>query len=84
MPLEWTEHFDDNDNSYWEALSPYTNDGPPIMWRIRQRLGDNRIEYYEDHDQELLQHAPDYWITLGDAQEAIEKAHRNIIEDNND
>ena len=47
----WTEHYDDNDNCYWEAPSPFADQSEdPFYFRIRQRLCDNRIEYFDASD----------------------------------
>jgi hypothetical protein len=77
----WTELFDDNDNAYYEAASPYHDDGSPFMWRLRQRLVAGEIEWYEDHDSELMDSSgPAFWPSIEDAKVAIAAAHENIIQ----
>lgn len=81
--IEWNEDFDDEDNSYWEGLSPYTTetDEPPnLHWRIRQRLSSNRIEWYADHDSELGGQG-EFWLSLEEAQAACQLAHDAIIDE---
>lgn len=78
---QWTELFDDMDNSYFEARSPYHDEGSPIMWRLRQRLAGNEIEWYEAHDAELMDVLEGTWKTIEEAKQAIAEAHQNIISD---
>lgn len=75
----WTELFDEDDNRYYEAHSPYHDDGSPIMWRLRQRIVDGVVEWYEDHDSELMDGPPDRWEFLESAKEDIQDAHEEII-----
>lgn len=83
--LQWKELSDDDGNSYYEASSPYHNDGAPIMWRLRQKLRDNRIMLYEDHDTELVgkYDEPLYWEKghLTFAKDHIAKMHTEIIDE---
>lgn len=77
----WTESFDDDDNSIWEAPSPYHYDGSPFYWRLKQRLFDNRHEWYEAHDLELMPTDGEVrtWATGTEAMDAIAQDHRDII-----
>ena len=76
----WREEFDDDDNSIWEAPSPYHDDGDPICWRLRQRLFGNKIEWYEDHDAELMDcDSPETWASIEEAKAAIIIEHSSII-----
>jgi len=77
--LEWTEDFDDGDNSIWEAMSPYHDDGSFFKWRLCQRLEDNRIIWYSNHDKELGG-TGDYWVTLQEAKDATQNSHDHILE----
>jgi hypothetical protein len=79
MKLEWTELFDDLDNSYYEAPSPYYVDDAPIMWRLRQGLVGNKHNWHEAHDEELMDLIPEAWRTLKAAQRAIQKAHDGLL-----
>ena len=80
MSPKWREYFDDDDNSVWEALSPYHDGGSPIYWRFKQRLCDNWIEWYEAYDSELMStDGPDFWVSLDTAKAMIAAAHRRII-----
>lgn len=81
MKIQWTELLDDDDNTCLEAPSPYTNDGDPIMWRLRQRLINNKKQWYECHDSELMDILPDFWRTLKKAKKAIQEAHDGIIQE---
>lgn len=80
--LVWTEHFDDNDNSWWEARSPYIHDGDSFMWRLRQKLVENRIEWYADHDQECGgDWNGDSFLSLEEAKVAVNESHQRILQD---
>ena len=82
--IRWDEDFDDNDNSIWVGASPFTADSDPeavpdIYWRLRQRLANNRIEWYADHDAELGGETGEWWESLEEASAACQTAHDNII-----
>lgn len=78
--VRWDQDSDDNGNDVWIASSPYEEG---FMWRLKQRLVDNKIEWYEAHDAELIgSDGPLSWSTLEEAQAAIDEAHANIIADN--
>lgn len=77
--INWTEEFDDDDNSVWVGASPYVDDDRSINWRLRQKLMGNRIEWHADHDAEL--EAPDWWLTLDDAKSAVQEMHDTILRD---
>lgn len=77
----WHEEFDDDDNSIWEARSPYHVDDDPLDWRLKQRLVANQIQWYEAHDSELIgQEGADFWWSLEEAKAAVVKAHKTILE----
>lgn len=77
----WYEEHDDNDNSIWEAPSPYHDEGC-IYWRLKQRLVGNAIEWYAAHDAELMAEGqPESWPSLEEAQAAVAEEHREIIRD---
>lgn len=82
--IDWIEMTDDDENSYLEGMSPYTGDSDPcavpdIAWRLRQRLFDNRIVWYADHDGELGGETGDAWDSLEDAKAEIQVAHDHIL-----
>ncbi len=84
--IDWQEDFDDDDNSIWCGCSPYTTDadGPPnVYWRLKQRLRDNKIEWYEAHDSELLPDPrfPECWPDIEAAKAAVQLAHDGILAD---
>lgn len=79
MRLRWESLTDDDDNTYYEAESPYHDDGSPIHWRLRPRLIGDAIEWYEDHDDELMPDTgPDCWGDLTDAMRDIQEMDDNI------
>jgi len=79
--LDWTGENDDMGNTTWEAASPYHEDGHPFMWRIKPRLGDNKVEFYECHDLELMdEESPQGWPTIEVAKAMIEQKHAEIME----
>lgn len=78
--MKWYEIFDDDENSIWEAFSPY-HDGHGIVvnWRLKQRLVNNCIEWYAAHDSELGGDCDGItWLSLAEAKEAVESADRSI------
>lgn len=77
----WYENFDDNDDTYYEAYSPYcaSEDGDPMYWRLKPRIKDGHFEWYEAHDAELIIGEPESWPTLTEAKEAISAKHAEII-----
>lgn len=81
--LRWTETWDDDDNSIWEATGPYTDETgcPDGDWRIRQRLRNNKVEWYEDSDAELMMDAehPRTWPSRQAAMKAITQEHADIL-----
>lgn len=78
--LHWERLYDDNDNSYYEANSPYHDDEVPFKWRLRQRIRDDCIEWYEDHDAELLGDTPPRtWQHAGQGMYSIEDSHRMLV-----
>lgn len=75
----WTEEVDDMGNSTWEADSPYEDDGVPFRWRLKPRIGDNQIEWYECHDLELMDMAKiGGWPTLEEATASVAEKHAEI------
>lgn len=51
-----------------------------IFWRLRQRLRDNRVVWYADHDGELVDaSAEDEWSNLTDATNYIQEQHKAIV-----
>ena len=80
--LFWHAESDDNDNTFFEAASPYSSDGESvdIHWRIRQKLEQDKIVWYADHDGELVDSAAeDEWAMLTHAIKYITKQHADIV-----
>jgi len=82
--IYWQEDLDDDDNTVWTGLSPYSTSGDPdagpdVYWRLSQRLRDNKIEWYANHDSELGGETGDVWLTADDAKAACQKCHDHII-----
>ena len=78
----WVETRDDDDNSIWEAPSPYCDDGSPFYWRLMQRLVDNRIEWYDASDAELVGDGNgETWTSLAEGKAMIALAHARIIQE---
>lgn len=78
MKLDWTEDYDNDDNSIYEADSPYHDDGISFKFRIKQRLVNNRIEFYDASDAECSL-GGESWPTLKKAKAAMEKAYDTIL-----
>lgn len=52
--IEWDVTYDGDNNTVLEAPSPYGDEGSVFYWRIRKKLTGDGIEWYMDHDTELL------------------------------
>ena len=79
MKLEWSTTYDDLDNTEWEADSLYHDDGSHFKFRIKQRLENDRIEFYCDSDGELTgTGGGEFWLSLVEAKAAMQKANDNI------
>lgn len=85
--LHWSEEFDDNDNSIWEAASPFGDgsDGEqldPFYFRLKQRLVANRIEWYDASDADIMskddEADPRTWATLEEAKAAFQQDDNEI------
>lgn len=77
--LLWEQLTDDDDNSYWEANSPYHIDGVPIKFRLCQKLIDNKVKWIEAHDSEITN---DEWHdTLSDAMASCEEQAKTILKE---
>lgn len=75
--LEWSHHFDQNDNSYWEAVSPIHDELSPFYWRLRQRFFADKRQWYQDHDKELPNCGTQFDSEY-DAKAHIESKHRTL------
>ncbi len=76
----WFEEEDDSGNTFWEADSPYHDNGTYFKWRLRQKLESNSICWYDDSDSELGKH-PDEWVFIGDAKYALGQSHLGVLKD---
>ncbi len=80
-PVQWEEILDDNDNSEWHAPSPFHWDEVHFKWRLRQRLSNNRIEWYAAHDSELGGDCDGItWLSIEEAKADVQGAHDHIIQ----
>lgn len=78
--LNWHETWDVNDNSIWEANSPYEEG---FQWRLKQLLFGNRIIWVEAHDADLFDaEEAEMFSSLEEAQAFVLKEHIKIIESN--
>lgn len=74
FPLVWFTDCDEDGNTIWEAASPYNDEGTPFYYRIRQRLYNDKIEYYEDSDDILVNDDSDgAWDSLDEAKDQMQK-----------
>lgn len=81
--LDWTKQYDstdDNDNSEWEAPSIYCGDtegGDIFQYRIRQRFREDRIEFYEASDAEVMEDedSPFFNVSLDKVKKHCQKLH---------
>lgn len=77
--ITWVELTDEDDNPYWQGVSPYTDGDAPMLWRIRMALAGGKIVYESDHTPELRSCTPPVWYTLVNAQSDCQFAHDEII-----
>lgn len=75
---QWEEFYDENDNTLWEAPSPFNCGDDVFCWRIRQRLADDVVELYTDHDPECGD-AEYIFGTIEEAKAAVAEAHANLL-----
>ena len=82
--LVWTETWDDDDNSIWEANGPYGDEEGGCLgsWRLVQRLRNNHVAWFEDHDPELLDYDTNDigHSNLELLKKIIEVQHQDVIE----
>lgn len=69
------------DNHLWEASSPCHDDGSPFMFRICQRLREDKHEFYEASDAEVMidEEEPRSWETLDEAKAAMQTDADDIV-----
>lgn len=84
FPLRWDEVWDEEseyDNHKWESASPYHDDGSPLMFRIRQRLREDKHEFFEASDAEVMmdEEDPRFWPTLEEAKAALQQDADDIV-----
>jgi hypothetical protein len=78
--FEWTCEDDDMGNTTRTAPSPIHDEGTPFLWRIKPRLSDNKVEWYECHDLELMdKESLRAWPTVGCAKAGVEDRHAEML-----
>ena len=85
--LKWIKQYnpeDDNDNSEWEAPSVFCGDsegGDIFMYRVRQRLREDKIDYYEASDLELMERecSPLSFSSLEKAKDHCQCLHESSL-----
>lgn len=83
MILNWRSDEDGDGNTVWISDGPYQDCA--AVWRLEQRLRDNRIAWIAQHTDELSEsHGGDFWLTIDAAKREIEKAHANVLADSTD
>lgn len=79
--LNWTKDYDDNSNTEYFAPAPFANEfGDPYYWKISQRLENDKIVWYENHDADILDEAPCDFETLEEAQQYVQNLDDEIKE----
>ena len=82
--LSWHADWDnesEEDNHYWEAASIYHDDGTPFYFRIKQRLREDKHEFYEASDAEVMEdeNEPRIWGSLVAAKKGLQATHEEIF-----
>lgn len=78
--LDWEEYYDNDDNTYWEAVAMSDEESGTYVYRIRQKLQNNRIIFIEDSDPELWIDPKSFyreeWINLQGAKYDCYREHK--------
>ena len=78
--LDWRKGYDDNSNTEWSAQSFYGNEfGDPYYWKISQRLENDKIVWFENHDADILDISCDF-ESLEEAKQFVESLDQGIKE----
>ncbi len=82
--LNWSQTWDDDDNSIWEAAGPYGDEdgGCIAYWRLVHKLVNDQPVWIAEHDAELegTEDGDGQWLNLSAAKSDILKIHNEIIE----
>jgi hypothetical protein len=78
--LNWEKQYDDNSNTEWYVASPFgEDDGFSYYWRLSQKLENDKILWYENHDLDIADDCPCDFETLEEAKQYIEERHSELI-----
>lgn len=79
--LTWTKDYDDYSNAEYFAQAPFANEfGDPYYWKLSQKLENDKIIWYENHDLDILDDSPCDFDTLEEAKEYVETLDAAIKE----
>jgi len=80
--LKWYRIYDENDNEYYEAAGPYTDEigAPEFHFRITQIINNNRPSWIDSSDPELRLSENERlrWRTKLEAMNAMQKSNDEI------
>lgn len=81
--LKWEEYYDDDDNTYYEAVGMAFEEGDVFHYRIRRKLRFNKILFTEDSDPELLLDPKsiwrEEWTHLEDAKYEMNRHYQELM-----
>lgn len=79
--LNWESQYDDNSNTEWYAKSCVADGfGDPYYWKISQKLENDKIIWYENHDLDIKDEAPCDFESLEDAMTYVQNLDDEIKE----
>lgn len=83
--LYWSQTWDDDDNSIWEAAGPYSDEcgGCLAYWRLVHKFVKDEPVWVACHDADLegMEDGDGEWKNLEAAKSDILKLHNEILEE---
>lgn len=77
--LNWQKDWSDDSNTEWFAPSPITDEfGDPYYWKLSQKLENDKIVWYENHDTGILDETPCDFESLEEAKQYVESLDQEI------
>lgn len=69
----WRRDYDEFSNSYWYADSKFQSpEGYFFQWRLKQKLENDEIVWYEAHDSDIQIEPVMHFQTLEEAKSVVE------------
>jgi hypothetical protein len=79
--LNWSKQYDDNSNTEWIAQSCVGDEfGDCYYWKLSQKLENDRILWYENHDEDISDEYPCDFLELEEAKQYVKEKDLEIVE----